>query len=400
MGNTPSISVISIAPYRVMFPLGFAHAVTGVTLWILFGGKLTAYPGQLHAHHMMHGFLFSFASGFILTSFPKMTGTSACTRMELLFASLISAAALLESSAIMPLSLHLHLAIFTVRRFQFRFILSQPHLLFIPVGILLGILGSLFLFLTQFQILNPKYMNIGRSLLVHGTMLPFLLGIGGKLITALLGLTSAAAQKRNFNKVRATGTLATKQKTALIICFAFLLSFALEATVSVGLGRSMRALCASWISFMDWRIYEWPKSKTKLAAWIWISSWLLLIGLWVHCLFPSLNIHAAHLIFIGGFSLTTVLVSSRVVLAHGGYPLTMELHSKIFTLIGTLILFSAVLRFVAHWASAYYFLILTYASALWLVGALIWGIAFLPKILVTFASPGSQRRSRDQNSIR
>ena len=114
--------------------------------------------------------------------------------------------------------------------------------------------------------------------------------------------------------------------------------------------------------------------------WMWISAWMLMIGLWTHSLFPTLGIHAAHLIFMSGFGLTTLLVASRVTLAHGGYSLNLETTSRIFPITATLILLATLTRFSSLWTSS---LIqhFAYAAALWILALIFWISFFLPKMI-------------------
>ena len=46
-------------PYRVLFPVGLAHALVGTGLWILYARHVIAYPATAHAHYMFSGFLLS-----------------------------------------------------------------------------------------------------------------------------------------------------------------------------------------------------------------------------------------------------------------------------------------------------------------------------------------------------
>lgn len=372
----------SVDPYQILFPLGLVHAVIGTSVWILFALNLVEYPGQLHPQQMMSGFLLSFACGFIMTAIPRFTGAAPSSRLELLVATTISVWTLFAPSPATSLAILIFISIFIVRRFFDRTYSPPPHFLFLPIGLSLGISGAIILLLVQKNFVAPEYAVTGKVFLYHGTMLAFLLGIGAKLISALLGWVAPPTHRiEPLSKTADTQTF-VRNKWIIPFCQAglFLSGFAIEVTYHQSLGRALKAACANWIAFQNWRLFILPLAPGKLPLWIWISAWVLLIGLWVHSLFPGLDVHAAHLIFIGGFGLMTLLVASRVTLAHGGYSLNFESHSRIYSVSGSLILLAALSRLVAQWAPSY-FRHLAYAATLWILALLLWGYFFLPKIL-------------------
>jgi uncharacterized protein involved in response to NO len=63
-------------PYRVLFPLGLATGIAGVSVWpFYYFGITEGYSGRTHAFVQICGFLYSFAAGFLLTAIPRFTGT-------------------------------------------------------------------------------------------------------------------------------------------------------------------------------------------------------------------------------------------------------------------------------------------------------------------------------------
>lgn len=380
--NSFSSMVGSIDPYQILFPLGIAHALYGASLWILFAFHLTSYPGPIHAHHMIDGFLFSFAAGFLLTAIPRFTGSARCSTAELITGALLSILSFVDSRSIVAFAMLTFLSIFFGRRVKKRTFSPPPHFLFLPIGLLLGLTGSALLSLVQLQWIDASYATAGRTFLYYGTMLSFLLGIGAKLISALLGWTAPPTHRiesiQNFNRSQKEGF--NKWKIPGVQAALFLVSFALELLVHPVLGRALRAFCATWIGIQNWHFHKRPKATGKLTFWIWISAWALIIGLWVHALFPSFGVHAAHLIFVSGFGLMTILVASRVTLAHGGYSLDVESRSRVYAITCSLILLAALTRFITQWTPSF-FDHLAYAAGVWVLALTIWAICFVPKII-------------------
>ncbi len=372
----------TVDPYQVLFPLGILHALVGTSVWILFALRFTTYPGQSHPHHMIGGFLFSFAAGFMMTAIPKFTGSAPSSRRELFLATLLSVGSLLFSTPLLTLGMLIFISIFFVRRFLARSFSPPPHFLFLPIGLCLGILGATLLFLVETKSISSSYANAGKLCLYYGTMLSFLLGIGAKLISALLGWAAPPTHRiepaqaaKNTRKI-----FLTKWSSAALQATLFLTGFWVEIELNPSLGRGLRAVCATWIAMQSWRLYRLPRAPGKLPFWIWVAAWILLLGLWTHTLFPALGVHAAHLVFIGGFGLMTLLIASRVVLAHGGYSLELESKSRIYATAAILVLAAAATRVVSLWTSSLY-QHFAYAAALWILAVMLWSAFFLPKML-------------------
>lgn len=371
----------SIDPYQILFPIGVAHALIGSIVWLLYAIQNIAYPGQLHMHHMFSGFLLSFAAGFLLTAIPRFTGARRCSPKELALAVAISVFSFVFDHSAVALVMLLFVSGFILTRFAEKTYDPPAHFIFLPGGLLLGILGSGMLTLIELNWLDSDFVLTGRSLLYHGTMLAFLLGIGAKLISALLGWAPVPRhQIQSLNTLRNE----TKPKARILTPVAlqlalYLASFVLEALVSQVLGRALRATIASWIAIQYWHLHKLPRSHGKLPFWLWISAWTLVISLWVHTFFPVLDVHAAHLIFISGFGLSTLLVASRVTLAHGDHPLELESTSRIYALVSVSVVMAALTRFTAIWTTSY-FQHLAYAALLWVVAILGWAVFFIPKL--------------------
>lgn len=376
------LKLFSSDPYQILFPIGLIHALVGTIVWILFALNDGTYPGLSHPYQMTSGFLFTFACGFIMTAIPRFTGAAPSSNLELLIATAISIWTFFYPSAFSAFIILSFIAIFILKRFISRTYSPPPHFIFLPIGLVLGISGSLILHLVQAKLLTADYLIAGKVFLYHGTMLSFLLGIGAKLISALLGWVAPPTHQIESLTKKKLSQTAAFNKWILPVCQAglFLTGFIIEVSYSPIFGRSIRASIATWIAIQNWRIFKLPLAPGKLPLWIWVTAWILLIGLWTHSLFPVWDVHAAHLIFMGGFGLITLLVASRVSLAHGGYSLDFESHSRIYSIFAILIIIAALARVSAQWVPSF-FQHLAYVATLWILAVVSWGVFFVPKIL-------------------
>jgi uncharacterized protein involved in response to NO len=169
-----------------------------------------------------------------------------------------------------------------------------------------------------------------------------------------------------------------------------LASFALEVWLSPFAARAVRAAVFTLVSFHDWKIHRRPGVRSTMALGLWISCWLLLLGLWFPVVFPAYALHVRHLAYVGGFGLMTIAVATRVTLAHGGHNLALERTSGLFKAAVGLILLAAATRGIARLLpESAYWTHLHFAAWSWNLGLLIWGVFALPRIIRTSGKEAS-----------
>jgi len=374
-------------PYRIFFPLGLLSAFIGVLSWVPFAlGYTQNYPGTEHPHLMIGGFLFVFALGFLMTAIPRFTETAPAKLWELLcqtgvvFLLIAAGTASLysphwrETSLLLQIVSLVLLILFCVPRFLSKKRQPPPSFLFIGVGILCGLVGSVLLYLDELGSISAEIGLTGRSLFYHGMMLSFVIGVGSRLIPALLGHESNPLN--DDASPRGSSSLGILVGLAVV----YFLSFPIELFFSQESGRVARAVVLLFVSIRFWRIFVPPVRQGSLPTWLRIAGIMLLIGQWSFALFPSYAVHGVHLTFAGGYSLLTLLIATRVVLSHGGYDLSIELKSRSLHMIGAFVAISALARFLAPLAPTSYVHHLAYASFGWSLGVGTWAVVFLPRI--------------------
>jgi uncharacterized protein involved in response to NO len=105
----------------------------------------------------------------------------------------------------------------------------------------------------------------------------------------------------------------------------------------------------------------------------------LVAGLLFPLFWPVQRVAGLHVIFLGGFSLITFTVATRVVLGHSGNEALFETRLPALLFATALLLAGTVLRAIGdfspvrpHW--------LNMASYLWMLAAAVWGYSVLPKV--------------------
>lgn len=373
-------------PYQFFFPLGLLYALWGVLVWGFFAFAGIPYPGLLHSNLMVGGFLFSFATGFLMTAVPKFTGSEPAGKWELGAALTVvlgyGAVVALNTSelrvSLAGLAILGFLSYFCGRRWLRRTYSPPETFLLVGVGLLIGLVGSALHLGSEVGVLRPEIGAAGRSFVQRDVMFCFLTGIGGRLISALLGWAAPPVQiSKPSDKV-------AKKKFPVVVVLAglLLLGLALEVAGAPIAARFARAVVATWIGFSNWKLHKRPRIKGRLPTWLWLASWSLVAGLWVEALFPWAGVHGAHLTLISGLGLLTLMVASRVTLAHGNHDLSIEFRSRTILWVGILTFFAAISRATAPIMASGYVRHLAYSGFVFAAVILIWGVFFVPKIFV------------------
>ena len=366
-------------PYRILFPLGWLMAFLGAFVWVWF--KLNpewGYPGVQHPQIMMGGFLASFVIGFLMTAAPKFTGSFPAAKSELLLISL-AAVAMCLSAALGEIVLtylfnflaFLLLFLFLVRRFLARRNNPPAPFVFVLLGVASVMIASFYLVMhNQWHWEATVTSRLAELFYRQGYILALVMGIGSRLVPALLGWMPSPLEGRVLFKVL----------PFVLLMVLTVFSYFLEALGLYHWGALLRLILFAWLSLKIWRIYHLPKNRTYQAWLLWLSAWMVLIG-FIGQLYQPYRVHFLHLLYIGGFGLMTMMVAVRVILSHGGHGLQMESKSHALWWVGGFVVVSALLRLAAaFWGDVHWDLIAG-AGIIWCVACLIWAFVFLPRLM-------------------
>jgi uncharacterized protein involved in response to NO len=372
-----------VEPFRLFFPLGAVLAGVGVSHWLFYGiGLLSTYSCELHGFVQMQAFMMSFAVGFLFTAVPRRTRSAPPSTIEMLAvaAALVAivAAALAERWEIVQATYALVFVIllqFAVRRFLGGAAGRRPPAAFVlvPIGILHGLVGAVFILVATEELAPPSAMRFGKLLVEQGVFLCFVVGIGSLVLPLMSGtppppdLGSSPVERRKAFFYAVAG-------------LAILASFVLEQAGWVRFGPSLRAgvvAVALATGAGTGRLPGKPGFHRRL---VWLSVWLIPVGLIASALWPDYRVPALHILFIGGFGLMAFGVATHVSLGHLGLE-ALALGRPPAVVALALGLTLALMGRVAADASDTYFDHLAWAAASWLLGTAIWLAFFLPKYL-------------------
>lgn len=339
----------------------------GLVVWVLFGFYSSEYYlGKMHAHYMIGIFLLSFVIGFLMTAIPRMTGSPVSTGKELLLQLLpmLSAAfwGLFETQETLFFS-SLALALIVLFIFCFRRIITASHMLpdvfpFVIVSLLSGFWGTLLLIF--------GFTDIGGRLLYLNMVLGLCVGVGARLIPMILGL--GCTKSYGVKEMWAVGLL--------LIASCFIESFWNESY-----GSLLRVLLLLVVYFRYWNAHQFSKFNSSVSWGIRAASFSIVMGTLGLWLFPEYRLEGLHLLYISGFGLLTLMVASRVILAHGNFDLSLEFKNRFIQIPILLITIATLTRVSAIFIEGGYERHLGYAALMFIGAGSFWAVYFIPKLL-------------------
>ncbi len=372
-----------LEPYRVLFPLGLTYAVIGAGLWPVHALLGTPYPGVLHRLMMIQGFEQCFVLGFLLTAMAGLTKGPRCSPVELALAAgaavtfgVAAVAGALRVAEGAFLASLVVLVVAMVRRARGSTAPKPMELLFVAFGLLCGFVGG------ALQLAAGGVDVMAGRVLSQGMVLSLVLGLGGLLVPTFTGVRAPLQIPGVAGPHEGRGRAIAYP----IVIAALVAALVLEATSHARAGAAVRALAATWMIVQVWKLVRPPSKRDAPGLTMWSSGWILLVGLWMPVFAPALTLGALHVEFIGGFALLTVTIATRVVVAHGQYPLVEERRVLPVALVATL-LATLLVRLAAEWFPAAATWLLAASGTLWVVGWTAWAARAVPRVAVLRSTP-------------
>jgi uncharacterized protein involved in response to NO len=375
-------------PFRIFFPLGILMGIAGVSLWPLyFTGLYKFYPGVMHARVMMEGFLGAFIVGFLGTAGPRLTGTPHFSRGELWSLLALYAGAVGSQFAGRPFAGD---AIFLVllltfvarlgRRFSQRTVIPPPSFALVAFGFLNAIAAVVLLLIGASGEGNPRCALLGSMLLNQGFVLYLVLGIGGFLLPRILKLPPKPEFPESRTPPPGWRPAAIFAASIGLVLFA---SFVFEVLSGAARSAALIRFLAAGV-FLASEIPAHRSAAPRLTIIICLRAALVFIlaGLLFPVFWPMQRVAGMHVVLIGGFSLITFTVATRVVLGHSGFGHLFP--TRLPFLIGTalLLICGMALRITGDFMFMQRGSLLGDASYLWMLAAAIWSWQVLPKVRI------------------
>ena len=316
-----------IEAYRVLFPLGLLYALVSALLWPMHALGWIPYAAETHWTLMIQGFQHCYILGFLLTALPAFLHSDRCRPGEL--AVVVAAMAVLGVASIAGrtvvaqaayLATILTLVYVAARRIPVRRGDPPEEFLFVALGLLLGFGGALWGIAVAAGWAPEPASRFALHLVARGLVLAIVLGVGGLLVPTF----SAMKEPLVVPGIAKPGERKPRRRLYLLLAAIFLASLVAEAYGRADLGAWLRVIAATPVLLLVWKLFRLPGRRDLLSFAIWGAGWFLLIGLWFSAILPAHAIAGFHIIFLGGFGLLTLGISTRVVVTHGKFPLQLE----------------------------------------------------------------------------
>jgi uncharacterized protein involved in response to NO len=387
-GGKPKFFALCLAePFRMFFPLATLLGMSGVSLWpLFFSGLHKFYPGRMHARLMIEGFLAGFVIGFLGTALPRLLSAPPLRRWELRLLLLLYVLTAGLHIGEQPrlgdctfIVLMLFFGVCLLRRIHARTELPPPGFVLVAFGYLSGLVGPA-LWLAGLQGWIPAHwLLFGGMLLNQAFVLFLLLGVGTFLLPRFLRLRDI----RTMAEERTTSPgwrwrAAYSALTGMLFLFSYWLEARNPMTPASAWLRSFAAIVYLG-TMVPFQRQSLPVRTAPLA--IQLGLLAVLAGLLFPLFWPWQHLAGLHVVFLGGFSLISFTVATRVILGHSGHEALFEARLPSLQITTVLLLAGTVLRAFGdfsparpHW--------LSHASYLWLVAAAVWAFNILPKVRI------------------
>lgn len=383
--NPPFLDLCPAEPFRIFFPLATLIGISGVSLWpLFFSGMHKFYPGIMHARMMIEGFLAGFILGFLGTALPRLLSAPALRRWELwpLVGLYLTATGLhighqSRAGDWVFILLMLGFGACMLARWRYRQDSLPPGFILVAFGLLCGLIGPILWLGGLYGWFSSTVTLFGGIVLNQGFALFPLLGVGTFLFPRILGLREPDSEQEAARGWWMRASLAFA--TGLAIFGSFWLDAAQVGAPAAA--ASLRLVAAA--SFLGMMI-PFQRKTTRLGTAniaIHLGLIALLFGISSPLFWPIQRLAGLHIVFLGGFSLITFTVATRVILGHSGNESLFETRLPALQIAVVLLLIGSGLRafgdFVptrSHWLDA--------SSYLWMCAAGVWGFGMLPKVRV------------------
>lgn len=362
-------------PFKLFFPVALLCLLYGSMLWVFHSlFDIGEFPLEEHANIFFGGYLFFSILGFLLTAIPRFTKSAFLSKNELFVSVLILILVLSNYFIANYYFWHsltfgfVFIITFIFSRFKYRQENPPYSFIFVFLGILLALIGTLTLGFDFNE-------SLGKILFYDGMVSALILGIGTRLIPGIFGFSEIVKDQREKYEASSSFIKAIPYHYFILVIL-FIASLVLEYR-EIAIGYILRALVFTFIAIKYWSLHKAIPTKKWHGRMIKASALILLIASWLLYFFPEHILSIKHLIYIGTYVLLTLMISSRIILAHSDLGLELEKKKNPFLVVGGIVIFAALTRTTAHLIPDSYLNHLGYAGFLVTVATIYWSYFFV-----------------------
>ncbi len=332
--------------YILFFLLAVLSLFLGLSLWIgVFTTSIEfSNPIDLHTHFMFFGFFDSMVLGFIFTAFPNFTGNEPVSKFKLLLILVLKILGLtfLITSQMYLFSLVWLFELVLVTNYILKNIYS--HFTRFPKSFLMVLIG----FIWQFIYVLINFFNIDivsdssvlKMLLHQAFILNVILGVGLKVLPAMLGIGQSFSIERNSKKTVFKSGIQFLISYKYYFYLIFLnLKFVLDIVfLAPAMNQIFLAIYLMFLVLVEFQLFSKKMQLSYFSLAIKAALFFIVLGIFLTAV-DGFYLWGLHIYFISGILLLTFIISGRVILAHGGFGLALEKSDKrLIALVACLVL--------------------------------------------------------------
>jgi uncharacterized protein involved in response to NO len=141
-----------------------------------------------------------------------------------------------------------------------------------------------------------------------------------------------------------------------------------------------------WVTATAFLVWQLPfyraGGKVTLMRVLKTALILMIAGLVFPAFWPEQRLAGLHVVFLGGFTLITFAVATRVVLGHSGNSDRFTTTIRPLGFAALLLVIAVILRAVGDFLPLQRLQFLNWASYLWMLAAVVWAVRILPLVRV------------------
>jgi uncharacterized protein involved in response to NO len=323
----PAAVRVAPDPYRVLFPVGIAAALSGLIPWILVAARVPIpYPGAAHAALMTQGFELAFVCGFLLTAMPAFTHGPRCSPAELGTVTVLAAGYVVLRALDVPGAAWAFLAALgalgfvLARRVRPGEAAPPEEFLLVGTGVALGLAGAVVEVMVSLGRLPEAAERAGVRCISLGMLPALVLGLGGLLVPTFARMSDPLT----IAGIAKAGDRQRRRAFVVTVAALLVLAVNLDFTGFVVPAAWCRALAAIASTQLAWKLWRPPGRRDRLSWSIWSAGWAVTLGFVAAAMWPLHRVEAWHVAFVGGYALLTLGIGTRVVVSHGGHAMSEE----------------------------------------------------------------------------
>jgi uncharacterized protein involved in response to NO len=323
----PAAVRVAPDPYRVLFPVGIAAALSGLIPWILVAARVPIpYPGAAHAALMTQGFELAFVCGFLLTAMPAFTHGPRCSPAELGTVTVLAAGYVVLRALDVPGAAWAFLAALgalgfvLARRVRPGEAAPPEEFLLVGTGVALGLAGAVVEVMVSLGRLPEAAERAGVRCISLGMLPALVLGLGGLLVPTFARMSDPLT----IAGIAKAGDRPRRRAFVVTVAALLVLAVNLDFTGFVVPAAWCRALAAIASTQLAWKLWRPPGRRDRLSWSIWSAGWAVTLGFVAAAMWPLHRVEAWHVAFVGGYALLTLGIGTRVVVSHGGHAMSEE----------------------------------------------------------------------------